>query len=379
MASIELANLTKVFNGVRAVDDMSLQVRDNEFVALLGPSGCGKSTTMNMIAGIEQPTSGAIRFDGRDVAKLPPNKRGVGFVFQNYAIFTHLSVRENLAFALKVRGVPRAEVEARVEKIAVVMRIADKLDRSSASLSVNEMQKLAIGRSAIAEPAIFLLDEPLSNVDAAFRAFMRTELKHLQHTLRQTMIYVTHDQIEAMSLADRIAVMNQGVLQQFGTPQEIYSAPINTFVANFIGSPSMNLVPSRIVGEGDDIMLQFGAAGTLRLGAATPLFQRARCAKSNDVIFGVRPEDIELAGVSDPTLGLTLVAQFIEPIGPVTTIHFSDGEYRIKVLTEKRFRTGLGQAHRLSIPLERCHLFDRESGRALGADHEVGGRAHGHA
>jgi multiple sugar transport system ATP-binding protein len=379
MASIELANLTKIFNGVRAVDDMSLQVRDNEFVALLGPSGCGKSTTMNMIAGIEQPTSGAIRFDGRDVANLPPNKRGVGFVFQNYAIFTHLSVRENLAFALKVRGVPQAEVEARVAKIAVVMRIADKLDRSSASLSVNEMQKLAIGRSAIAEPAIFLLDEPLSNVDAAFRAFMRTELKHLQHTLRQTMVYVTHDQIEAMSLADRIAVMNQGVLQQFGTPQEIYSAPINTFVANFIGSPSMNLVPSRIVSEGDDIMLQFGAAGTLKLEAGTPLFQRARCAKSKDVIFGVRPEDIELAEVSDPTLGLTLVAQFIEPIGPVTTIHFSDGEYRIKVLTEKRFRTGLGQAHRLSIPLERCHLFDRESGRALGADHEVGGRAHVHA
>jgi multiple sugar transport system ATP-binding protein len=379
MASIELANLTKVFNGVRAVDDMSLQVRDNEFVALLGPSGCGKSTTMNMIAGIEQPTSGAIRFDGRDVANLPPNKRGVGFVFQNYAIFTHLSVRENLAFALKVRGVPQAEVEARVAKIAVVMRIADKLDRSSASLSVNEMQKLAIGRSAIAEPAIFLLDEPLSNVDAAFRAFMRTELKHLQHTLRQTMVYVTHDQIEAMSLADRIAVMNQGVLQQFGTPQEIYSAPINTFVANFIGSPSMNLVPSRIVSEGDDIMLQFGAAGTLKLEAGTPLFQRARCAKSRDVIFGVRPEDIELAEVSDLTLGLTLVAQFIEPIGPVTTIHFSDGEYGIKVLTEKRFRTGLGQAHRLSIPLERCHLFDRESGRALGADHEVGGRAHVHA
>jgi multiple sugar transport system ATP-binding protein len=379
MASIELANLTKIFNGVRAVDDMSLQVRDNEFVALLGPSGCGKSTTMNMIAGIEQPTSGAIRFDGRDVANLPPNKRGVGFVFQNYAIFTHLSVRENLAFALKVRGVPQAEVEARVAKIAVVMRIADKLDRSSASLSVNEMQKLAIGRSAIAEPAIFLLDEPLSNVDAAFRAFMRTELKHLQHTLRQTMLYVTHDQIEAMSLADRIAVMNQGVLQQFGTPQEIYSAPINTFVANFIGSPSMNLVPSRIVSEGDDMMLQFGAAGTLKLEAGTPLFQRARCAKSKDVIFGVRPEDIELAEVSDPTLGLTLVAQFIEPIGPVTTIHFSDGEYRIKVLTEKRFRTGLGQAHRLSIPLERCHLFDRESGRAPGADHEVGGRAHVHA
>src|ERR1700730_10871920 len=379
MAAIELANLTKVFTGVRAVDDVSLQVRDNEFVALLGPSGCGKSTTMNMIAGIEQPTSGAIRFDGRDVANLPPNKRGVGFVFQNYAIFTHLSVRETLAFALRVRGVPRAEVEARVAKIAAVMRIADKLDRSSASLSVNEMQKLAIGRSAIAEPAIFLLDEPLSNVDAAFRAFMRTELKHLQHTLNQTMVYVTHDQIEAMRLADRIAVMNQGVLQQFGTPQEIYSAPVNTFVANFIGSPSMNLVPSRIVSEGDDIMLQFGAAGTLKLEAGTPLFQRARCAKSKDVIFGVRPEDIELAEVSDPTLGLTLVAQFIEPIGPVTTIHFSDGEYRIKVLTEKRFRTGLGQAHRLSIPLERCHLFDRESGRALGADHEVGGRAHVHA
>ncbi len=249
MASIDLIALSKHFGQVVAVDDLTLAIEDGEFVALLGPSGCGKSTTMNMIAGIETPTGGEIRFDGRDISGLPSNKRGIGFVFQNYAIFTHLNVRENLAFALRVRGASRRMIDKRVGEVAELMRLTDRLDWPSSRLSVNEMQKLAIGRSAIAEPAIFLLDEPLSNVDAAFRAFMRTELKHLQHTLKQTMVYVTHDQIEAMSLADRIAVIDKGVLQQFGTPEQVYNAPINTFVANFMGSPSMNLVEAAIVSE----------------------------------------------------------------------------------------------------------------------------------
>lgn len=373
MASIELINLSKTFGTARAVDDLTLHVKDNEFVALLGPSGCGKSTTMNMIAGIENPTSGEIRFDGRDISGLPANKRGIGFVFQNYAIFTHLSVRENLAFALRVRGLPRSEVNRRVAAIAELMRLSDKLDRPSARLSVNEMQKLAIGRSAIAEPAIFLLDEPLSNVDAAFRAFMRTELKHLQHTLKQTMVYVTHDQIEAMSLADRIAVMNNGVLQQFGTPEEVYNAPANTFVANFMGSPSMNLIPATIGTEGSE-SLSFGDAGEIPIGSDSQLLGRLRSARSRDLIFGVRPEDIELADTDDPRPGLKLPATFVEPIGPRTTIHFGQGDTRLKVIAEKRFRTALGEVRKIVMPEGKCHLFDRASGAALKA-----GERHVHA
>jgi multiple sugar transport system ATP-binding protein len=374
MASIELIHLSKTFGSARAVNDLTLNVRDNEFVALLGPSGCGKSTTMNMIAGIEHPTSGEIRFDGRDISGLPANKRGIGFVFQNYAIFTHLSVRENLAFALRVRHLPSREIDRRVKAIAELMRLSDKLDRPSARLSVNEMQKLAIGRSAIAEPAIFLLDEPLSNVDAAFRAFMRTELKHLQHALKQTMVYVTHDQIEAMSLADRIAVMNNGVLQQFGTPEDVYNAPANTFVANFMGSPSMNLIPATIADDGSARTLAFSEAGRLPIAPEGPLFPKLQSARSQDVTFGVRPEDITLADAADPRPGLLLPATFVEPIGPRTTIHFGEGAVRLKAITEKRFRTGLGGVHKILMPEDKCHLFDRQSGVAL-----IAGERHVHA
>ena len=242
MAAIDLINLTKFFGSVKAVNDLTLTISDKEFVALLGPSGCGKTTTMNMISGIEQPTAGSICFNGVDVSHVPPGRRGIGFVFQNYAIFTHMTVRANLAFGLEIRREPSAEIARKVADMAALMRLSDKLDRAAGRLNVNEMQRLAIGRSAIVRPDIFLLDEPLSNLDAAFRAEMRTELKHLQREIKQTMIYVTHDQIEAMSMADRIAVINLGVLQQYASPIEIYNNPANLFVAKFIGSPSMNLL-----------------------------------------------------------------------------------------------------------------------------------------
>jgi multiple sugar transport system ATP-binding protein len=366
MASIELIELKKSFGAVVAVNDLSLAINDGEFVALLGPSGCGKTTTMNMIAGIETPTSGEIRFDGRDISRLASNKRGIGFVFQNYAIFTHLNVRENLAFALRVRGAPRHVIQRRVAEIAALMRLADRLDWPSSRLSVNEMQKLAIGRSAIAEPAIFLLDEPLSNVDAAFRAFMRTELKHLQHTLSQTMIYVTHDQIEAMSLADRIAVIDKGVLQQFGTPEEVYNAPANTFVANFMGSPSMNLIEATIETNGDAYALCFGSVGAIPVPANGGLASMLRGHRARKVTFGVRPEDIIIAETDDPRPGLVLSVTFVEPIGPRATIHFGSGAVEMKVITQKIFVTELGQARKLIGPESKCHLFDVVSGMAIG-------------
>ena len=222
---------------------MDLEIADGEFMALLGPSGCGKSTTMNMIAGMEEPTEGRILFGDRDMAGVPMGRRGVGFVFQNYAIFTHMTVRQNLAYGPRMHGRPQAEIDRRVGAIAELLQLTPLLDRRADRLSVNILQRVAIGRSAIMEPAIFLLDEPLSNVDAAFRAVMRTELKHLQREFRQTMVYVTHDQLEAMTMADRIAVMDHGVLQQVGTPIEVYNNPANVFVARFIGAPGMNLLP----------------------------------------------------------------------------------------------------------------------------------------
>ncbi|OKO72795.1 ABC transporter ATP-binding protein [Bradyrhizobium sp. AS23.2] len=368
MASIELIDIKKTFGTVVAVDNLSLEIKDSEFVALLGPSGCGKSTTMNMIAGIESPTSGEIRFDGRDISNLPANKRGIGFVFQNYAIFTHLSVRENLAFALRVRATPQRDIDKRVADIAELMRLTNKLDWPSSRLSVNEMQKLAIGRSAIAKPAIFLLDEPLSNVDAAFRAFMRTELKHLQHTLNQTMVYVTHDQIEAMSLADRIAVIDKGVLQQFGTPEQVYNTPANKFVANFMGSPSMNLIEATVNGEGSLLSLHFGAAGAIPVAPTSILCSHLQACRTRNILFGVRPEDIALSAPDDPRPGLVMQASFVEPIGPRTTIHFGGSVPALKVITQKRFVTELGEAHKLLMPEDKCHLFDPASGKAIRAE-----------
>jgi multiple sugar transport system ATP-binding protein len=362
MASIQLAALSKSFDQVQAVVGLDLLIQDKEFVALLGPSGCGKTTTMNMIAGIEQPSAGQILFDGRDVRSLPPKRRGVGFVFQNYAIFTHLTVYKNLAFGLEVRGLPKAEIDRRVRAMAGLMRLTERLDWPTAKLSVNELQKVAIGRSAITEPAIFLLDEPLSNLDAGFRAFMRTELKHLQHQFQQTMVYVTHDQIEAMSLADRIAVMNGGVLQQYGSPIEVYNQPCNTFVANFMGSPSMNLLPATIVTAGGDTSLDFGAAGSFPVDDPA-LTGRCSAARQKEVIFGARPEDIGLT--TEPSGGLRFRVGFVEPIGPRTIIHLEADGLKAKVSKEKRFPIEIGTMVGIIPPRGKCHLFDAANGAAI--------------
>ena len=367
MASIRLSNLSKRFGLVTAVEQLELLIPDKEFVALLGPSGCGKTTTMNMIAGIERPTEGRILFDDRDIQDLPPSKRGVGFVFQNYAIFTHMTVYENLAFGLRVRKMPRAEIDRRVREMASLMRLDNRLDWLSAKLSVNELQKVAIGRSAITEPAIFLLDEPLSNLDAAFRAFMRTELKHLQHQFQQTMVYVTHDQIEAMSLADRIAVMNLGVLQQYGSPAEVYNQPRNTFVANFMGSPSMNLLPCTALETSGAPALSFGEVGTLPLAEDDALLRRLRTAKAPSLVFGARPEDMEIT-TSDRESALPATVTFVEPIGPRTVVHLDVGGKTIKVAKEKRFPIGIGSRVNVVPPRGKCHLFDAESGAALGLE-----------
>lgn len=353
MSSVTLEATTKRFGEFTAVKSMNLSIENGEFVAILGPSGCGKSTTMNMIAGIEGVTAGTIRFDGRDVTRVPVQKRGVGFVFQNYAIFTHMSVRENLAFGLEIKGLPRAEVERRVNEMAEFMALSHRLDAPSASLSVNELQKLAIGRSAIVEPSIFLLDEPLSNLDAAFREKMRAELRDLQRALKQTMIYVTHDQIEAMGLADRIAVMNHAVLQQFDTPDTVYARPANVFVARFIGAPSMNILHARVRQGG----VSLGGRDADFVALPDTLLKAADALLSSDVLFGFRPENVTLANVGAEG-SLAAEVALVETVGRRNIVHLTSGTSSFLTVFPRGTKPRAGEAVGLRIDTARAHLFD---------------------
>ncbi len=364
MSAIRLQSLVKTFGDFTAVKSFDLTVEDGEFMALLGPSGCGKSTTMNMIAGIEEPTSGRILFGERDMAGVPMGKRGVGFVFQNYAIFTHMTVRQNLAYGLKAAGTARAEIDRRVGAIAELLQLVPLLDSPTDRLSVNILQRVAIGRSAIIEPSIFLLDEPLSNVDAAFRAVMRTELKHLQRQFRQTMVYVTHDQLEAMTMADRIAVMDHGVLQQVGTPLQIYNNPVNAFVARFIGSPGMNLLRGRPLESDRGLVIDLGP-----LGATPPLPDALaaclRAANISDLLYGFRAEQVSITGDGN---GLSMPVSFVERIGARTIVHLSDNETATKTVFDNDVGLSIGEMVVLAPHLETVRVFDAATGSAIGVE-----------
>ncbi len=364
MAAIELDRVTKCFGKTAAVEELTLSIRDKEFVALLGPSGCGKSTTMNLISGIELPTSGSIRFDGADMRHVEPGRRGVGFVFQNYAIFTHMTVRQNLAFGLKMARVPAPELARRVDGIAELVHLTERLDHSAAALNVNEMQRLAIGRAAIVRPLIFLLDEPLSNLNAAFRARMRTELKLLQQELKQTMIYVTHDQLEAMSMADRIAVMNGGRLQQYGTPMEIYHDPANVFVAGFMGSPGMNLLNCQAMSAEGRLLLDFGTAGQLEL-ASSCLRDDCETATSQDLVLGIRPQHLKLMPTAAAAGSLRGIVTLIERIGARTLVYLDCGGQEVVAIEGNGYSVSVGDAMVAQIPTGKAVLFDRASGSKL--------------
>ncbi|TPJ73873.1 ABC transporter ATP-binding protein [Mesorhizobium sp. B2-6-2] len=360
MSTIHLQNLVKKFGDFTALKTMDLEIADGEFMALLGPSGCGKSTTMNMIAGMEEPTSGKILFGERDMAGVPMGRRGVGFVFQNYAIFTHMTVRQNLAYGPRMRGAAKAEIDRRVGAIAEMLQLSPLLDRKADRLSVNILQRVAIGRSAIMEPAIFLLDEPLSNVDAAFRAVMRTELKQLQRQFRQTMVYVTHDQLEAMTMADRIAVMDHGVLQQVGTPLEVYNNPANVFVARFIGAPGMNLLKGRPAESDRGLVIDLGP-----LGVTPPLPDELASAVRTvrgDVLYGFRPEQVTLA-----ERGLSMPVSFVERIGARTIVHLGEDESAVKAVFENDVGLSVGQTAVVAPPAPSVRVFDAATGVAVRA------------
>jgi multiple sugar transport system ATP-binding protein len=345
MAEIRLEHLTKDFGSLVAVRDLQLTVPDGSFTALLGPSGCGKTTTMNMISGLERPTSGEIYFDDIAMSRVDPGRRNVGFVFQNYAIFTHMRVYDNLAFGLRVRK-PRpdkAETDREVQRVAEIVGVAKILERKAGRLSVNDMQKVALGRSMIVSPAIFLLDEPFSNLDAAFRAYMRAELKRIQSEVGQTMVYVTHDQVEAMSMADQIAVMNLGVLQQFGTPQEIYNSPTNRFVAGFVGSSQMNFLPAQEV----------------------PIELPGQARNGRPVTVGIRPENLSLVAPDSAEATLKAKVNLVEPLGAKDVVHVTIDHQDLRVIATPGQRPRIGDQVGIAFDRQRLHVFDDETGEAV--------------
>jgi len=309
VAAIQLEQLVKRYpNGHLAVETLDLEIRDGEFLVLVGPSGCGKSTTLRMIAGLEEATGGRILIDGVDVTPAAPAERDIAMVFQNYALYPHMSVRENMAFGLRMRHLPEAEIQRRVEEAAAILSVEDLLERRPREMSGGQRQRVALGRAIVRQPKAFLFDEPLSNLDAKLRVQMRTEIARLHRRLGTTMIYVTHDQVEAMTLGDRIVVMNQGRVQQVEAPMELYRRPANRFVAGFIGSPAMNALPGRLTGAG---FLPTGGEDLLPLGAGLP---------AGDATLGLRPESLDIQeGL--PTLA-EVELDVVERMGHETLVYF---------------------------------------------------------
>ena len=347
MAEVLLKNITKRWDDFIAVDNQSLDIRDKEFLVLLGPSGCGKTTTMRMIAGLEEPTGGEIWIGDRMVNDDLPKDRDIAMVFQNYGLYPHMSVFDNIAYPLKVRGTPKDEIATRVERAAAQVELVDFLGRKPRALSGGQRQRVALARASVRTPKVFLMDEPLSNLDAKLRVSMRAELKHLSRELKITTIYVTHDQIEAMSLADRVAVMRDGVIQQLGTPDEIYNDPANMFVAGFIGSPAMNLV-----------------SGSIRGGIFTSDDNTALVAvDSRDrdvVVLGARADDIDITEAGDGDLDVPIYS--FENTGENTLLTVQLGAQRIIARGERHLRKDQGDRIGIRLNPGHIYLFDAETG-----------------
>lgn len=365
MVDVHLKGVTKRFGRVIAVDSIDLDVEDGEFIVLLGPSGCGKTTTLRLIAGLERPDSGKIYFGNRDVTMLPPRKRNVSMVFQSYAIWPHMKVFDNIAFPLKVRKYPPEEIRRRVRWAAELLQIEDLLDRYPAQLSGGQRQRVAVARAIVIEPEVLLMDEPLSNLDAVLRVRMRSELKKLQRKLKVTTIYVTHDQVEAMTMGDRIAVMNRGKIIQVGTPEEVYSKPKNLFVASFIGSPQMNFIRAKVDEEYGKLIL---VAEGLKIPVLKEYEELLAMYKGARVIVGVRPEHIHLMErVVELKEGLHPVEgkiDFVEKLGSDTILHVDVDGNLLVVKISGAHSFDIGQRIKLCIDLRKIHVF-RESGEAI--------------
>ncbi|HEY2886495.1 MAG TPA: sn-glycerol-3-phosphate ABC transporter ATP-binding protein UgpC [Rhizomicrobium sp.] len=353
MASVAIRGVRKAFGAIAVIHGVDISIRDGEFVVLVGPSGCGKSTLLRMIAGLENITSGEICIGDRVVNRLPPKERDVAMVFQNYALYPHMTVAANMGFSLKLRGAPKAEINTRVQRAADILGLGPYLERFPRQLSGGQRQRVAMGRAIVRDPQVFLFDEPLSNLDAKLRVQMRTEIKELHQRLKTTTIYVTHDQIEAMTMADKIVVMNDGLVEQIGAPLELYDKPQNLFVAGFIGSPAMNFLKGVVRANGK---AEFEGPGrtVLPLGAV-PAGNDGRAA-----VYGVRPEDFALADD-----GSDAVVQVIEPTGSETQVVAKLGGEEIVAVFRERHPFQAGQTIRLKPNPQLVHLFDEETGQRL--------------
>ena len=366
MARIYFKDVTKRYAGdVVAVKGLDLEIRDKEFVVLLGPSGCGKSTTLNMIAGLEEVTEGELWFDDQIVNALPPHRRDVAMVFQSYALYPHKSVYENIAFGLRMRNVASGEIDHRVRDAAAKLEIGHLLNRRPSQLSGGQRQRVALGRAIVRQPSVFLMDEPLSNLDATLRISMRAEIKHLHTAMRTTFVYVTHDQAEALTLADRIVVMHDGVIQQIGTPDEIYEHPRNTFVASFLGNPAINYLAGAI--ESADGSPAF-RRGDMRIILPPSVAARLTDHGSRDVMLGIRPEDVLAHGLGAGGPTLTGVVDSVLPVGSDRFLGLKVEGCDVFVRVDKQTLHREGESVTLGLVAERLHLFDKPNGVSLLAD-----------
>ena len=357
MARVTFERVRKIFGAFTAVECLDLAIDSGAFVSLLGPSGCGKTTTLRMLAGLEQPTSGEIRIGDRVVNETPPARRDIAMVFQSYALYPHMTVARNIEYPLRKRGVPRAERSRKVAEAAAMLQLDALLHRKPKELSGGQQQRVALGRALVRDPAVFLLDEPLSNLDAKLRAHMRAELIELHRRIGKTMVYVTHDQLEAMTMSDRIAVMAHGVVQQYGTPDEIYRAPRNVFVAGFIGTPAMNFFDATLSTSPHGPVLRAGS-----LAVAAPLL-RGDVAPGGTVTVGVRPEDVQVADDGEPA-----TVRVVEPTGHECLIIYDFLGREMVSRGDADFRPRPGEMVRLRLRADRLHLFDAASGTRLNAD-----------
>jgi multiple sugar transport system ATP-binding protein len=355
MASVAIRDVTKAFGAVEVIHGVSVNIADGEFVVLVGPSGCGKSTLLRMIAGLENITSGEIRIGERVVNHLPPKERDIAMVFQNYALYPHMTVAANMAFSLKLRGAPQAEIDTRVNGAAEILGLGPLLARYPRQLSGGQRQRVAMGRAIVRDPQVFLFDEPLSNLDAKLRVAMRIEIKELHQRLKTTTVYVTHDQIEAMTMADRIVVMHDGIIEQIGAPLELYDRPQNLFVAGFIGSPAMNFLKGAIRANGG---LEFEGAGGVRL----PLAAAPRGSDGREVVYGIRPEHFAIADD-----GADAQVQVIEPTGSELQVVAKLGGEDIIAVFRERHTFKPGDKIRLKPDPRLVHLFDEPTGQRLDA------------
>jgi multiple sugar transport system ATP-binding protein len=365
MAGVKYDHVTKQFGEVKAVNDLTIDVKDKEFLVLVGPSGCGKTTALRLLAGLEDISSGTISIGDRVVNDVAPKDRDIAMVFQSYALYPHMSVYDNMAFGLKLRKMSKTEIDKRVKEAAQVLGIGHLLDRKPKQLSGGQRQRVAVGRAIVREPKVFLFDEPLSNLDAKLRVETRAGISKLHQRLGTTFIYVTHDQVEAMTMATRIAVMKDGVLQQIGTPQDLYDNPANMFVAGFIGSPAMNFFNARVVGSDGQLALD---AGTFKVPVPADTRDTLKARTNDQVVLGIRPEDIHDREFTPPAIDsatASAVTDVVEPMGSEIFLHLLAGDQPFVARVDPRSRAHAGAPVDLAFDMGKVHIFDKQTEQAL--------------